>query len=243
MNSGRAYSTQAPFAGARAHEAGLRRLARRLVSVPTVLALALLSALSAPLWIPLAALTDLLRRPPRTALRLGAFLTFYLHCEAAGLLAAGGLWLSRALPGAHRARYLERNFRLQCWWGGLLYRGVTRIFELDVEVEGLEAVEPTPFLLFSRHASLADTLLPTSLVSAGFGTRLRFVLKRELLWDPCLDIVGHRVPNYFVDRFSQEGSREVRAIADLAADLGPGEGLVIYPEGTRFAGVKRVPSG
>ncbi|MDJ0847369.1 MAG: 1-acyl-sn-glycerol-3-phosphate acyltransferase [Myxococcota bacterium] len=239
MSSSSAYTSEAALAGGHAHEGAVRRLARRLVSIPTVVLLALGSVLAAPLWIPLAAAVDLLRRAPCTALRLGACLTFYAHCQLLGLVAAAGLWLSRALPGAGRARYLERNFRLQHWWGSVLYRGVTSIFAIDVEVEGLEATERSPFFLFPRHASLADTLLPTGLVSAAWGTRLRFVLKRELLWDPCLDVVGHRVPVYFVDRFSGEGLREAQAVADLADDVRPGDGVVIFPEGTRFTPAKR----
>ncbi len=239
MSSSSATPANALDEGSPVHEAALARLARRLVTIPTVFALALASVLTAPLWIPLAAVVDRLRSGPPTALRLGSALTFYLHCEAVGLVAAGALWLSRALPGTHRDRYVERNFRLQHWWGSLLYRALTRAFALEVEIEGLEATERTPLFLFPRHASLADTLLPTALVSARSGTRLRFVLKRELLWDPCLDVVGHRVPVYFVDRFSGEGLREAQALADLAEDIGPGEGVVIFPEGTRFTEAKR----
>ena len=49
---------------------------------------------------------------------------------------------------------------------------------------------------------MATTTYPqtTTYVSRRYHLRLRYVLKRELLWDPCLDIVGQRVPNIFVDR-------------------------------------------
>jgi hypothetical protein len=59
-------------------------------------------------------------------------------------------------------------------------------------------------------------------------------MKRELLWDPCLDIVGNRLPNYFVRRGSRDSAREIAAVRRLADELSPGEGVFIYPEGTRF---------
>ena len=68
---------------------------------------------------------------------------------------------------------------------------------------------------------------------------LRYVLKRELLFDPCLDIVGNRLPNFFVDRFSDDPARERDGVASLLTGLSRSEGVVIYPEGTRFSAAKR----
>jgi 1-acyl-sn-glycerol-3-phosphate acyltransferase len=65
------------------------------------------------------------------------------------------------------------------------------------------------------------------------------VIKRELLWDPCLDIVGHRLPNYFIRRGSEDSDREVRALRDLIRGVRPDEGVLVYPEGTRFSPAKR----
>jgi 1-acyl-sn-glycerol-3-phosphate acyltransferase len=65
------------------------------------------------------------------------------------------------------------------------------------------------------------------------------VLKRELLWDPCLDVVGQRLPNVFVRRGSGESAREIAAVVALAQGLREDEGVLIYPEGTRFTPAKR----
>ena len=46
------------------------------------------------------------------------------------------------------------------------------------------------------------------------GLQPRFVLKRELLLDPCLDVVGARIPNYFLDGGANDCAPEGR-------DLGP----------------------
>jgi 1-acyl-sn-glycerol-3-phosphate acyltransferase len=215
-------------------------LARRLVTIPGILLLTALSVLSAPLWVPLLALVDLVRPGPRAALRMGAMATLYLHCEAAGLLASFVLWvLWGPWRGGERERYQERNFSLQRWWATTVFRGAMAIYGFSLQVEGQDEARRTPLLLFPRHASLADSLLPSALVSRPFGTRLRYVLKRELLWDPCLDVVGNRLPNHFVDRFSEDSAREIREVAKLGVGLGAGEGVILYPEGTRFTPAKR----
>jgi 1-acyl-sn-glycerol-3-phosphate acyltransferase len=160
----------------------------------------------------------------------------YLGCEGAGVVATGWLWLTR---GADPARYAERNFRLQCWWAGTLFAAARRLFALRLEVEGDELAAKGPVIVLLRHASVGDTLLPVALLSAPHGLRLRYVLKRELLWDPCLDIVGQRLPNAFVRRGSTDAAREIATVRALADGLGPGDGVLLYPEGTRFSPGRR----
>jgi 1-acyl-sn-glycerol-3-phosphate acyltransferase len=92
-------------------------------------------------------------------------------------------------------------------------------------------------IVLMQHVSTADTLLPVLLFSRRQGVRLRYVLKRELLWDPCLDVVGQRVPSAFVSRDST--GKDVAVVAALARGLGPRSGVLIYPEGTRFTPGKR----
>lgn len=214
--------------------------ARRSASIPAVLLGAGGMLAAAPLWLPLAAAIDLFRRP-RCALRCGLFLTVYLWCEALGLLACGAIWLAsgagRSEAGRRRCR--RWSFALQQRWAGTLFAAASRIFGFRLEVEGGEHLAEAPLLLFLRHASVADTLLPAVLVSAPHGIRLRYVMKRELLWDPCLDVVGHRLPNHFARRDSGDSEGERGAVAALARDLGSDEGVLIYPEGTRFTPAKR----
>jgi 1-acyl-sn-glycerol-3-phosphate acyltransferase len=214
---------------------------RRLVTVPSVLLLAAASALLAPLWIPALALADALRPARRgAALRAGAMLAVYVHCEAAGLVASALVWIAGpGRRGPARERFLRRNLALQRWWATALFGAARRIYALELEVEGAEAAARGPLLLFPRHASVADTLLPAVLVTAPHGIRLRYVLKRELLWDPCLDVVGQRLPNVFVRRGSEDSAREIAAVRELARGLGADEGVLLYPEGTRATPEKR----
>lgn len=219
----------------------MTKLARRLLTLPLYALLCGLALATAPLWVPAAALTDLARRSGGVALRSGLLLLVYLCAELAGLCAAGALWLARPLVRWDDARWRELHFRLQDWWGATLFGAVVRCFDLRLEIEGESEARlgEGPYLLLLRHASSADTLLGSALVGRQHGTRLRYVLKRELLWDPCLDVAGNRLRHVFVDRFSDDPHGEIARIAALAHALGRRDAVLIYPEGTRFSEAKR----
>lgn len=214
---------------------------RRLVTIPGYVVAWSLWLGTAPVWLPLAFVADVVRRSQAVALRCAALVAFYLTCEVVGMAASAGLWLWKTLFGADREQWIDTHFRLQAWWGTTLFNAVFRLFGLRLEVEGEADADlgRGPYLLFLRHTSTADTLLASALVSWPYGLRLRYVLKRELLWDPCLDIVGNRLPNVFVDRSSDDSAREVSRVRELARDLGTLDGILIYPEGTRFSQAKR----
>jgi 1-acyl-sn-glycerol-3-phosphate acyltransferase len=97
---------------------------------------------------------------------------------------------------------------------------------------------PGPMVCFARHASLVDTLIPIQVFSAHDIT-CRYVLKSELLWDPALDIIGQRFPNYFVDRSGRNTAAELANLSELAAGMSDDEAFVIFPEGSRFTPEKR----
>jgi 1-acyl-sn-glycerol-3-phosphate acyltransferase len=219
-------------------ETRLERWSRRGITIPGYVGLSLLLGVTYPVLAVGALGVDLVRRSPGVLLRCVTFLLVYGLCETAGLLASFGVWLAGGARRRSRA-FLDRNFRLQCWWADSLFRSARALFGMRLVVEGEDALPAHRFLLMPRHASIADTVLPAVLLSKRRGIRLRYVMKRELLWDPCLDVVGQRLPNAFVRRGSVDGAREIGAVARLAADLGPEEGILIYPEGTRFTPAKR----
>jgi 1-acyl-sn-glycerol-3-phosphate acyltransferase len=209
------------------------------VTIPLYASACALMLAAAPLWVPLAALVDLWRAMGAVALRSGAFLTFYLCCEMAGLLAAGALFLLRPLV-RDEARWRALHFRLQDAWATALWRAAVLCFDLRIEVDDTGArLGDGPYLLLLRHASAGDALLASAFVSRPHGVQLRYVLKRELRWDPCLDVVGTRLRHLFVDRSGDDSAREIARVQALAQGLGPREGVLIYPEGTRFSDAKR----
>jgi 1-acyl-sn-glycerol-3-phosphate acyltransferase len=212
---------------------------RRFITIPGYVIAWTVWLGAAPVWLPLVIVVDVVRRSRGVALRCAVLVAVYLTCEIIGMAASTGLWVWKKLIGIDSERWIEIHFRLEAMWGTTLFHAVVRLFGLRLQVESGADLGRGPYLVFVRHTSTADTLLASALVSRPYGLRLRYVLKRELLWDPCLDIVGNRLPNVFVDRFTDNSAREVSRLQELAHDLGPRDGILIYPEGTRFSRAKR----
>ena len=219
---------------------------RRALSLPLYFSLAAWMLATLPLWLPVLALldgiTDLAagRRGLWARSRAVCFLSLYLVCEVIGVLGATWVWLTSAggrLPD--RQTFVERNAALQRWFTGTLFRAALRLYSMRLERTGFDGDLRGPFLLLVRHTSTADTVLAASLVANPQRLLLRYVLKRELLWDPCLDIVGQRLPNAFVDRSGSHRQAELQAVASLAHGLDARSAVLIYPEGTRFSRSKR----
>lgn len=210
--------------------------ARRLVTIPIVyISLAVLTVLL-PFVVPLALVVDLIRyllgRTPAMAVRIAVFGWFYLLGEAWAIAALAFLGL---LPDK---RSLAATYRAQRAWLDWNFEALRLCFDLHFRDEGADQVAPGPILLLSRHASMIDTMLPGRYVVKPHGIKLRYVLKKELLIDPALDIGGNRMPNYFLDR-SGDARAELAALRDLASSLAEDEGVLIYPEGTRYSDAKR----
>jgi len=208
--------------------------ARRLKSIPAVVFGSILAVALLPILLAAALVVDLVRkvarRTPFMATRLVLFGTVYLLAETLGLAAAAWVWLTSWTEAARR----RRTYGVQTRWAKTLLGTVSTLFGLRFTVDGAGTVAPGPIFVLARHASIVDNPLPARYVSPA-GIRLRYVLKQELLADPALDVVGNRLPNAFIDR---ESPSALQRIADLARDIGPDDGVLIYPEGTRFSRAK-----
>jgi 1-acyl-sn-glycerol-3-phosphate acyltransferase len=219
-----------------------RIVRRRLVTVPRAFLLFTLLTLFAPVVATAAVVVDLARwigrRRPWMATRLLAFGWVFLAVQVWGLLWLFASWV-RAGFGTDRRRLVEAAWPVQAWWARTLFRAVRRLFRLRLEVEGLEVARPGPVVAMFRHASIIDNLLPAVLLTDQLGLQLRWIIKRELLSYPDLDVAGKRLPNYFVDRNSDDPRGELRSIAALGENLDENEGVLIYPEGTRFTAGRR----
>ncbi len=124
----------------------------------------------------------------------------------------------------------DAHYALQRWWAARLVDSLRIFANLEIEIDGLERLTPGPIVMCARHASIADSLLPAWLLGR-VGMQPRYVLKDELLLDPCLDIVGNRLPNHFVDRRPDDSVRELDQIEQLARGMGMEDASVIFPEG------------
>lgn len=184
-----------------------------------------------PITLAIALGADAVQRSRLAWSRAVLFTTSYLCCEAVGIVVSGLLWLLQPILGP--AGFITANHALQRHWARALLGSLVGIFQLRIEVEGEDVLAGGPLLLLVRHASMIDTVLPMHLVTIPNRFRARYVLKAELRWDPCLDIVGNRIPNAFVHR--GRGETEVALVGALGEGLSSDGLVVLFPEGTRFS--------
>jgi 1-acyl-sn-glycerol-3-phosphate acyltransferase len=204
-----------------------------------VLALVLVTSLSPVLLIG-AVVVDvalwLRRRKPWMAVRLLAMLWWFLVGELYGLFGLLGIWaFSRGRDGPRRR---DRVYRLKRRWLASHLAGIRALFGLRLEVEGLELAGPGPVLVMIRHASIIDNALPDTIVGRAHGLGLRFVIKRELQMLPTIDIGGRWVPTLFVRRASGDTAAELERLRALTVNMSSHDGVLIYPEGTRWTAEK-----
>jgi len=210
-----------------------RPVRRRAITISLYISAWVLLTLLAPAWLVAGFVIGVIRRRSFVTLRLLIFAWFFVGIAMVALVRLTVVFtFLRGRPEQLQARL----FRLQQWWANAILRAASRLLELDIEIENADAALPGPTILLMRHASILDTLLPSVYVQGPTQWRVRYILKQELLFDPCLDIVGNALPNYFVDR-TGDRPREFEGIRALVQDLGD-DGVLIYPEGTRFSGEK-----
>lgn len=217
------------------------KVARRLKTIPPIMIGFVLVTALLPLLLLGALLVDLFRaiskRKPFMALRLVAFLWIYLADDTGALLAMFALWLASGF-GRNRERMADSTWHFQQLWVRVLLGSVKLLFGVRIVDEGAECLRPGPVIVLIRHASIVDNFLPSALVAARERIRLRYIIKRELLSEPCLDVGGQRLPNYFVRRDTGEKIERQR-IGELARGMGSEDGILLYPEGTRFTAERR----
>jgi 1-acyl-sn-glycerol-3-phosphate acyltransferase len=209
-------------------------LRRRLVSVTGLLVAALGLLVLIPLWLPIAALADVVRARLRLpTVRLLLFALGWAWLESTGVLIAFGLWATG------RRRNHTLHYRLQTWWAANLVGVLRATTGIQITAGGIDQLTPGPVILLCRHVSLADSLASAWVITSLADMQPRYVLKRELLADPCLDIVGSRLPNHFLDRQATDTQGELDQLTALCAGMGEQDVAVIFPEGTRASATKR----
>lgn len=210
----------------------MTKFRRRVVSIPAVILAAVLLLVLAPIWLPLTLIVDLVtapRRLPRTRLLLFALCWAWLETLALGMCLV--LWVTR--------RPLRSWYTLQRWWAARIIGALRVVCGFRMDVEGVGLTLPGPTMVFGRHASLADSIASLFVIAPDARTRPHYVMKRELLVDPCLDIAGNIIPNHFIDRGATDSGPELAALRTLAADMGAEDVTVLFPEGTRANPKKR----
>lgn len=216
------------------HRTRRAKLRRRFVSIPALFAAAFSLTITIPIWLPMAIIVDTARLRFRfPILRLMTFAVCWSWIEIGGVVRALGVWL------VGRGDDPATQYALMRWWANLVMSALQATTGIAPRAEGIEALAAGNAIVLCRHASLADSLLSAWAIRGQADVWPRYVLKDELLLDPCLDIVGLRVPNHFLDRDASDTETELKALSRLASGLGPGSVAVIFAEGTRANDRKR----
>jgi 1-acyl-sn-glycerol-3-phosphate acyltransferase len=212
-------------------------LSRRTITIPAIVLACFLSLALFPLILLGAVVLDLaLSRKNLATTRIALFLPCYLLVECAGLLMLFSIFIACM---KRNAALQSATYSVQRWYTGTLFRVVSFLFQVTHTTVNSELAQAGPAVFLVRHASLIDVLIPGVFIANAHKIRLRYVLKSELLSVPCLDVAGHFIPNYFATRKSADTVQALESIRKLKHNLSANEGVLIYPEGTRFSQEKR----
>lgn len=207
------------------------RYARRTVTVPIYLTSFLINIAAAPIFLLAALIGDLARRRGTIFVRCLMATWAYLAVETFGLILFLPLWLM-GLGSEHRRLALHHWFARV--WARWVFWSIVRLFEMRVLVEGDAEAAKGPVIVFCRHVSPVDNLLPLVFLEGRHGLWLRWVMNSWLVRDPCIDIVGHRLRSTFLTVGSREGSRQIAKVSALGVNLEQREGVLVFPEGALF---------
>ena len=206
---------------------------RRFLTISAFAVITALLVILAPLLIVVSLLASVFPNF-RTAPHSLAFIYWFVICEWIGL--ARFVWVYTLYR--NKPVFLQRLRDIQFWWAQALFDLGKWVFQLKIEVRGNDALKGHCAILLSRHTSMADTVLPMLYFGKARVESLRYVLKQELQYFPCLDIGGNLLPNVFVDRSGSDSAAAVGAESELMTTAGDDESVLIYPEGTRFTQAK-----
>lgn len=218
-----------------------RPLRRILLPVSVILVLVVL--VLAGLGILLGLLTFPLDRR-RRSLRFAAFAMAYGLMELYVLGTAGWLWARRA--AAHWAapageESWERAHReLLVRALGWLIGAARRCFGFSCAVSDRShdrlLYEPDPVLVLARHGGPGDSFVLVHLLLTAYQRRVRIVLKQALQLDPAIDVLLNRLGCLFIGPSAGSTAQDVARVADT---LGPGDALLLFPEGGNWTPDRR----
>ena len=219
-------------------------LRRRSISISTLVAAMVLSVMFAPVLFAIAAAVDLFTaRRGWPHVRLTAMAILALIIEFVGTFGAGVTWVVFAGGRLFHTRAAQHaHFALQRWWTGALLTAAEHTVGLRIQVDDPEPAARGNAIVIGRHTSIGDAVIPAVLLGNLLHLDPRYVVKRTLMWSPCIDIIGHRLPHHFVERNADDNRGELAALRSIATGLDDHTSVVIFPEGTFFTPERRLRS-
>ena len=215
---------------------------RRPITVTVWLVLSVACLIASPLLIGVAALVSAASGRPQPLIFTRLAVT-YFTLELVTLIACGILWVASAGGRLMDTGPMQRmHYDLLRWfvhafalrWMALLQVAVSEQTHGEAD-RVLEA--DGPLLLFSRHSGPGDTILIIDRLLTHFRRSPSVVFRESITFDPCVDIIGHRLPHAVLDTDDREAC-EAR-IEEIAAGLGDRGVLLLFPEGGNFTYQRR----
>lgn len=215
---------------------------RRPVTITAWLVLSTVCLVFSPVLLALAWFWTAASRSPQPLI-FARLAVAYFALELATLLACGALWLASGgglLMGSHFFQHL--HYRLLRWFVHRFAQRWCALLEIDVPAaapnEATRALQADrPLLFFSRHAGPGDTVVLIDLLLTRFDRLPSVVFKQSVAIDPCVDLIGHRLPHAILDTSDPQGC-EAR-IEQVAGGLGDRGVLLLFPEGGNFTAERR----
>ena len=194
---------------------------RRVVTVPIATALMVCVLICGPPLLAVTGVVGLVMRSSRPA-RTVALTMAYAAIELRSLI--------QLLRGERDGDQLVRDFL------GAAYTAVRRILDVHVALDPAsskpeEIPRNEPLIVLSRHCGPGDSMLVAWLLAIEYGLRIRVALKAVLRYEPLFDFAGDLRCVCFLAR----GGRARQQIHDMAASLGAGQALLLFPEGANFS--------
>jgi 1-acyl-sn-glycerol-3-phosphate acyltransferase len=217
-------------------------IVRRPLTITAWLMMSISCLILSPVLLAAGAIASRLTRRPQPKLLARLFIA-YCARELGVIMAAGALWLASGCGMAmHRPRIQRAHYRLLGWYVRGLAERVLTLLDLDIESELAPEVSAAlradrPLIFLSRHAGPGDTLLLIDQLLRRYDRYPSVVFKQTLTIDPCVDLIGHRLPHAVLDT-SEAAECEAR-IEQITSELGPRGILVIFPEGGNFTPERR----
>ena len=208
-----------------------RRYARRSITLPLTALGAIGGLLLAPLTLTVAAVLD--RGRPWQRVRLVVLVTGGLFIELLGVLGSFLTWILTGFGLFQKQQWTWRVHRpLMAVYTSALIWFIARVLGTHVEWRSRDDELDGPVILLARHTSFFDALIPATVLARHHRRVPHHVLTAGLRYMPCIDVVGHRFPNRFIQRTPGDGSVELIEIERLGNWVNDRSAALIFPEGT-----------